>query len=142
MRKYTKWTKETLESIVKESMTYAECLEKMGLIKAGGNYANLQRNIDKFHIDDSHMVGQAHNKGKELKTFDNLIKSKSIKTRLIKEFGHLCQKCYHTEWNGLPITLELEHKDGNNRNNDKDNLMLLCPNCHSQTPTWRNRKRK
>ena len=141
MANYTKWTKNLLEQIVKESKSYAECLDKMGLVKAGGNYTNLQRNIDKFQIDTSHMLGQAHNKGKELKSFENLIKSKSIKPRLIKEIGHICQKCNNSEWNGLPITLELEHNDGNNRNNSRENLTLLCPNCHSQTPTWRNRKR-
>jgi hypothetical protein len=140
-RKYTKWQKEHLESIVKTSVTYAECLEKMSLVKAGGNYSNLQRNIDKYNIDTSHMLGQAHNKGKELKSFDNLNKPSSIKNRLIKEIGHQCQKCNNTTWNNLPITLELEHIDGDNRNNIRENLTLLCPNCHSQTSTWRNRKR-
>jgi 5-methylcytosine-specific restriction endonuclease McrA len=141
MRKYTKWDKNTLEKIVSESISYAECLDKMGLTKAGGNYGNLQRNIDKYHINTDHMMGQAHNKGKELKSFDGLIKPHSIKLRLIKLMGHRCTKCKNTEWNSLPITLELEHIDGNNRNNDISNLTLLCPNCHSQTPTWRNRKR-
>jgi|688.fasta_scaffold1112680_1 hypothetical protein len=141
MRKYTKWQKHILEDIVKNSISYAQCLDKMGLVQAGGNYANLQRNIDRFDIDTSHMLGQAHNKGKELKSFDGLIKPAAIKKRLIREHNHQCQKCLNTTWNDLPITLELEHIDGNNRNNSKENLMLLCPNCHSQTPTWRNRKR-
>lgn len=142
MRNYTIWTKEVLEPIVKESISYAECLEKMKLVKAGGNYANLQRNIDKFNIDTSHMLGQAHNKGKEIKPFEGLIKPFSIKKRLLKELGHKCQKCNNSRWNELPITLELEHIDGNNRNNTRENLTLLCPNCHSQTKTWRNRKRE
>jgi hypothetical protein len=141
MRKYTKWQKHILEDIVKDSISYAQCLDKMGLVQAGGNYANLQRNIDRFNIDTSHMLGQAHNKGKELKPFDGLVKPAAIKKRLIQEHGHQCQKCFNTTWNDLTITLELEHIDGNNRNNSKENLMLLCPNCHSQTPTWRNRKR-
>lgn len=141
MRKYQKWNKQTLEPIVSSSISYAECLDKMGLVKAGGNYANLQRNIDKYNLSTDHMLGQAHNKGKELKPFDGLIKPHSIKKRLIEELGHQCRKCQNIEWNGLPITLELEHIDGNNRNNEKQNLTLLCPNCHSQTPTWRNRKR-
>jgi 5-methylcytosine-specific restriction endonuclease McrA len=32
--------------------------------------------------------------------------------------------------------LQLEHKDGNSENNKPENLCLLCPNCHSQTPTY------
>lgn len=140
-RKYTRWSKDVLEEIVKDSISYAECLEKMGLVVAGGNYGSLQRNIDKFSIDTSHFLGQAHNAGKELKPFDGLMKPESIKKRLIKELGHKCTKCELTEWLGESITLELEHIDGNNRNNERDNLTLLCPNCHSQTKTWRNRTR-
>ena len=78
---------------------------------------------------------------KEFKPFDGLNKPSSIKNRLIKEMGHKCQKCQNNSWNDISITLELEHIDGNNRNNSRENLTLLCPNCHSQTPTWRNRKR-
>lgn len=141
MRKYTRWQKETLEPIVLQSKTYAECLRRMGLVQAGGNFGTLQRNIDKYNINTEHMLGQAHNKGKEIKSFDNLTRPSAIKTRLIKELGHQCRKCERTTWNDLPITLELEHIDGNNRNNSRENLTLLCPNCHSQTPTWRNRKR-
>ncbi len=62
------------------------------------------------------------------------------KKLLIKERGHRCERCGLTEWLGVPITLELEHKDGNHYNNVKTNLELLCPNCHSQTPTWRRKK--
>ena len=141
MGKYTRWNKDTLEAVVNKSISYAECLRHMGLKAAGGNFANLQRNIDKYNISTSHMLGQAHNRGKEIKPFDNLVKPGAIKKRLIAELGHQCRKCEHTTWNNQPITLELEHIDGNNRNNSRDNLTLLCPNCHSQTSTWRNRKR-
>ena len=42
-------------------------------------------------------------------------------------------------FNGKPLTLELDHKDGNHSNNKVDNLHLLCPNCHSQQPTSKGR---
>jgi 5-methylcytosine-specific restriction endonuclease McrA len=141
MRKYTRWNKELLEEIVSKSISFAECLRHMNLRAAGGNFANLQRNIDKYNIDTSHMLGQAHNRGKEIKTFDNLTKPGTIKKRLVSEIGHQCGRCKLTTWNDILITLELEHIDGNNRNNSRENLTLLCCNCHSQTPTWRNRKR-
>ena len=140
-RKYIRWTKDKLEDIVKSSNSYAECLKKMNLVVAGGNYSNLQRNIDKYELDASHMTGQAHNAGKEIKSLDNLTKPDSIKKRLVRELGHSCTECKNTTWNGKEITLELEHIDGNNRNNSRENLTILCPNCHSQTNTWRNRKR-
>ena len=57
-------------------------------------------------------------------------------------FEHLdvpkeCQWCKLTEWLSQPIKLELDHIDGDNTNNEIDNLRMLCPNCHSMTPTWR-----
>jgi len=42
-------------------------------------------------------------------------------------------------WNGKPLKLELHHIDGNHRNNDVNNLTFLCPNCHTQTDTYRNK---
>jgi 5-methylcytosine-specific restriction endonuclease McrA len=61
------------------------------------------------------------------------------KGALIVERGHRCESCNNTEWLGNPITIELDHIDGDRHNNVKDNLRLLCPNCHSQTKTWRGR---
>ena len=54
--------------------------------------------------------------------------------------GLLLEKCYScgiTEWQGKPILLELEHRNGSNTDNRIENLELLCPNCHSQTSTFR-----
>lgn len=51
--------------------------------------------------------------------------------------GHQCEICTNTEWLGEPIALELHHIDGDNTNENKANLQLLCPNCHSQTDTYR-----
>lgn len=56
---------------------------------------------------------------------------------LIEERGHQCECCCLTQWLDTPITLELEHIDGDNKNNIKTNLKLLCPNCHSKTDTWK-----
>lgn len=52
-----------------------------------------------------------------------------------------CNRCGISDWLGSEIILELEHRDGNRDNNTRDNLELLCPNCHSQTDTWRGRNK-
>lgn len=61
----------------------------------------------------------------------------SHKKVLLEERGQICESCNLTTWLGLPITLELEHIDGDGKNNNKTNLLLICPNCHSQTKTWK-----
>ena len=53
--------------------------------------------------------------------------------------GDCCEQCGINEWNGKHLSFELDHIDGNNYNNSLDNLRFLCPNCHSQTDTFRGR---
>lgn len=64
-----------------------------------------------------------------------------LKTNLISTRGYSCETCGISEWLDKPITLEMDHIDGNNQNDDLSNLRLLCPNCHSQTKTWRGRNK-
>lgn len=66
----------------------------------------------------------------------------SASKRVKLEQNGRCNKCGIDEWLGEKITLELEHKDGNNSNNSRENLEALCPNCHSQTSTWRGRNKQ
>jgi len=56
---------------------------------------------------------------------------------LIEHFGLKCNCCGITEWNSKPITLEVNHIDGNAAYNVLENLEFLCPNCHSQTDTYK-----
>lgn len=59
------------------------------------------------------------------------------KMKLLQDRGHRCENCGLTEWIGHPITLELHHVDGDADNNNRENLQLLCLNCHSLSPTFR-----
>lgn len=56
---------------------------------------------------------------------------------LIESRGEGCEICGITEWNGKHITLECDHIDGHHDNNSPENLRHLCPNCHSQTDTYK-----
>ena len=65
--------------------------------------------------------------------------SMHIKTYLFKKFNNKCAKCGWGEINHYTnkIRLEVEHIDGNYKNNNENNLILLCPNCHSLTSTYK-----
>jgi hypothetical protein len=62
-----------------------------------------------------------------------------LKKRLIAEGlkENKCDICGLTEWLGKPLNMELHHIDGDKYNHKLDNLMMICPNCHSQTDTFR-----
>lgn len=64
-----------------------------------------------------------------------------VRRYLFDKFNNTCTGCGLTEWKGEPITLEIEHIDGCGTNNSEDNLTILCPNCHSQTPTYKSKNR-
>lgn len=62
------------------------------------------------------------------------LKLNILKYNLIE---YKCRKCGIVDnYNNLPITIQLHHKDGNKHNNNLQNLEFLCPNCHSQTHTF------
>ena len=74
-----------------------------------------------------------------------MLNGSKVKQRLIKEglLQDLCVECgIGPEWNGKPITLELDHISGDRGDWRFENLRILCPNCHSQTPTFRAKNRK
>lgn len=67
---------------------------------------------------------------------------KAIARRYLKEtYGNKCSVCSLDNWLNKEINLEIDHTDGNAYNNVPSNLRLICPNCHSQTSTYKNRNK-
>lgn len=63
--------------------------------------------------------------------------SGTLKKYMIEKHGETCACCgLGNVWNGKPITLQLDHIDGDSDNNFPSNLRLICPNCHTQTETF------
>lgn len=148
-----RWSDDELKAAVASSTSLAQVIDQLGLRVAGGNYATLRKAIEEAGLDTAHFRGQSWNKGLVTGPARPLgdylsnqfpISSHRLKLRLTREgaFEWRCNKCGGTEWMGRTIPLELEHRDGNPANNHLDNLELLCPNCHAQTPTYRSRNRK
>ena len=64
----------------------------------------------------------------------------AVKKKWVKEdVGH-CEQCGISEWQSRSLPLEVHHIDGDRHNNVRENLQVLCPNCHAQTDTWRRKK--
>lgn len=147
------WDKQELQRIVSNCTSYAQVLNAIGLRPAGGNYATLKSRLIEFEIDTEHFTGQSWTAGKIFgpkrpihEYLDNTygISSNALRKRLISE-EYLIAKCYScsgTKWMGKDIPLELEHINGNHKDNSLENLTLLCPNCHAQTSTYRGRNIK
>lgn len=64
-----------------------------------------------------------------------------LRKYLILYRGEGCGICKISQWKNQPLLLEVDHIDGNASNNLPSNLQLICPNCHSITPSWKGRNK-
>jgi hypothetical protein len=67
-----------------------------------------------------------------------------LKQRLLAEGlkANRCERCGIESWHGEPLSMALHHINGDGLDNRLENLALLCPNCHAQTPNLSGRNRK
>ena len=153
------YTKEWLEELCADSYSYAEVLSKAGRKQGGGNQSVLKKKIEEFNIDISHFTGQRWydapdkqcnfcNQSKEKYTLEEVFCKNSPVTQKIlrgyverhKVLDYKCIKCgCDGNWQDGVISLEIDHIDGDNSNNEISNLRYLCPNCHALTDTYRGR---
>ena len=98
-------------------------------IKYDGNQSG--KGISKPRSDKMNLVEYLEN-SKDVQT-------NKVRIRLLEEGykEHRCECCGLTTWLDKPIPLELHHKNGDKTNNTLENFVLLCPNCHAFTDSYR-----
>lgn len=136
---------------VKTGTSIRDALLKMGLDGSGSAYRVFKKRVKLLELDLSHFTGQAHLRGKThdwapkiplkkiLRKNNGQPITHRIKARIIESglLEHCCSECgLCSEWNGKPLTLQLDHINGDSTDHRISNLRLLCPNCHSQTETF------
>lgn len=151
-----KWNIEQLKNAVAESRSIRQVLGKLGLKQAGGNYAQIKKYLIELKIEQKHFTGHGWLKGlrittnpgiplKELLVNNSDYQSFKLKKRLFKE-NLKSKQCEECGWSKISkdgrLPLELDHINGNPRDNRLENLRVLCPNCHSLKPTHRGRNKK
>lgn len=144
--------KDALQKIFNESSSYCEILRKLGVSdKCGGTYRTLQLRIKKDDINLENLnknraeTCSIINRAKRMSLKDILIENSTycttsrIKKMIIEEklLIDMCCKCGQLPaHNGKPLTLQLDHINGNRYDHRIENLRILCPNCHTQTETY------
>lgn len=94
----------------------------------------LKRGGSRIYCDGCHTVRWSSMRVSSLEEARSDLVRKRI---LIEDRGRHCEVCAKDTWMSQPIPIELDHIDGNSDNNIRENLRLLCPNCHAQTSTYK-----
>lgn len=139
-------TKDYLEPIVQSSKSITEISRKIYGNIFCGNRNTIKKYIRLYNIDVSHFIFSKRipNVLTKIPTKDILVKNSTyshnvnLKERLYKEKlkTPICEICGQGEmWNGVQMSLILDHIDGEHSNNTLENLRIVCPNCNATLST-------
>ena len=147
--KLSKLSDDEIKTILNESKSFSECINKFGYkcTNGSGAYTNIKiilkrRNIEipkynYFGLVDGVIIKKRNDD--EIYCLNSTYPRQKLKEKIKKNnlIEYKCSNCGLTnEWNNKKLSLQLEHKNGINDDNRLENLTFLCPNCHSQTDTY------
>ncbi|MFF4432171.1 HNH endonuclease signature motif containing protein [Streptomyces sp. NPDC001513] len=155
-REGVKWTKEVLTEAVTASKSMCDVLRHLGLDVVGGHHTHISRKVKSFAIDTSHFApaprSERTRENRRRRAPEEVLRedrsatavrvpSSRLRRALLECDGEeQCALCgMEAVWLGNPLQLEVDHINGDWRDNRAENLRFLCPNCHSTTDTYRGR---
>lgn len=141
--------KTKLQKIVDNSTSFSDVLKQLGKSNSGTAVKLLKQTLEDLGIK-YHFLYECNIKPQksllEILTVNSSYQSSRLLKRLLKEGlkKNECENsncpCKNGQWLGKSITYQLHHINGNHSDNRLENLQVLCPNCHTQTETWGNKK--
>ena len=146
-----KWSQDNLIVAAAGSTSIRQVIKKLGLKPAGGNYRQIEKFLSLYQIDTKHFKGRGWKKGvsgthtpriplEQILKKDSNFQSFKLKNRLFLA-GLKQPHCEECGWARKSVDgrlpLELDHINGNSKDNRLKNLKILCPNCHSLKATHR-----
>jgi hypothetical protein len=144
--KHQHWTDQDIVRVCKTAFSKSDMIRLLGHPSkcAQGYYSRLLReDLARMSMDTSHFRRKPSEENRKYadtftyKEGDFGVDRATIKKRMIAAGvpAH-CSECGIENWQNKKLVLHLDHINGVNNDNRFDNLRLLCPNCHSQTPTY------
>lgn len=146
-----KYSDEEIRIFLSESYSLWEFCKKIGYKnKSSRTYQVIKQNLTDRNIclkDYPHLYKKlgitSKKSNQDIFHKNSVYDRKDLKRKIIKEgiLEYKCSMCGISEWMNKPLSLQLDHINGINNDNRLENLRFLCPNCHTQTPTWGSKKR-
>lgn len=145
-----------LREAVPLAASIADVVRHLGLEPSGPRHRVVREEIRRLGLDTEHMIGRGRfrsNRGDRRLPIEEVLvftpeqtgrRCPKLIKRALLESGvpDRCALCgTGPEWQGLPMTLEVDHISGDYRDNRRENLRFLCPNCHATTNTYCRKKR-
>lgn len=146
---------ELLRTAVPAARSFADVIRHLGLEPTGSRHRLVKAETARLGLDVSHFLGQGHLSGVRSplrRSPDQVLvhepglryRADSAKLkRALLDLGvpEKCADCgVGARWRGRPMSLHVDHISGDFRDNRRENLRFLCPNCHATTNTYCRKK--